>query len=380
MNITNIYYLHEIGNKKTQEDYLWPATGTATINDRVFIVCDGVGGSQNGEVASKIVADYVGNALKTAPHDHLSTEHITQLLYQAKDELIGYAMDNGLNQDMATTFSLVVLQPGKAFIAWCGDTRVYHVREGNILYQTEDHSLVHTLVKNGEITEEEAQHHPHKNIILHAIKADESIIEVATHVITDIQEGDYFLLCTDGLLEQISASDLQSILQNNNGQHNNIVSLFQEKCFGNTRDNYSMYLVQTGITGKKAGAGPKKRVYAFLLLLVLVAGGLIAFFMRQKQVAPKAIRRAAVNIVPPDTLTQAPVIDTPESILVLERARYDSTAINTASTTPSITTVVNKKPVKDSVHPKPVAVPKKVKVKDTATVLPLDSSLFNRTN
>lgn len=279
MNITNIYYLHEIGNKKTQEDYLWPAAGTATLNDRVFIVCDGVGGSLNGEVASKIIADYVGNALKTAPHDQLSAEHITQLLYQAKDQLITYAMDNGLNQDMATTFSLLVLQPGKALIAWCGDTRVYHVREGNILYQTEDHSLVHTLVKNGEITEEEAQHHPHKNIILQAIKADESIIEAAAHVITDIQAGDFFLLCTDGLLEQINASDLQSILKSNNGQHNDIVSRFREKCFGNTRDNYSMYLLQTGFAGKKGTAGPKKSVIVFLLLLVLSAGGLIAFFM-----------------------------------------------------------------------------------------------------
>jgi serine/threonine protein phosphatase PrpC len=282
MTITNIYYLHEIGNKKKQEDYLWPATGTATLNDRVFIICDGVGGSQNGEVASKIIAEYVGNALITSPNDQLSAEHITTLLYQAKDELIGYARENGLNQDMATTLSLLVLQPHQAFIAWCGDSRVYHVRAGNILYQTEDHSLVHTLVKNGEITEEEAQHHPHKNIILQAVKADEDIIEIATHVITGIQDGDYFLLCTDGLLEQISAHDLQGILQSNSDQHKDIVARFLEKCFGKTRDNYSMYLLQTGITRREDAARSPKNVYIFLLLLVLSASGLFVFFMRQK--------------------------------------------------------------------------------------------------
>jgi PPM family protein phosphatase len=317
MNITSIYYLHEIGNKKKQEDYLWPPAGTASLNDRVFIVCDGVGGSHNGEVASKIVADYVGNALKTAPHDQLSDEHITQLLYQAKDELITYAAENSLNPDMATTFCGVVLQPGKAFIAWCGDSRVYHVRDGNILYQTEDHSLVHTLVKNGEITEEEAQHHPHKNIILHAIKADESIIEVTTQVITDIQSGDYFLLCTDGLLEQISTADLQNILHSNNEPGDDLAARFQEKCFGNTRDNYSMYLLQTGITKNKKAAGSKKGVYLFLLLLILSAGGLIAFFMRQKQVPRKPIRRAAAPIATPPTviITDTANVSLPDSPL-----------------------------------------------------------------
>ena len=279
MTITNIYYLHEIGNKKTQEDYLWPPIGTATLNDQVFIVCDGVGGSQNGEVASRIIAEYVGNALKTAPNEQLTAEHITQLLYQAKDELIGYAVDNGLNQDMATTFSLVVLQTGRVFIAWCGDSRVYHIREGNILYQTEDHSLVHTLVKAGEITEAEAQHHPHKNIILHAIKANESIIEVAAHEITDVQDGDYFLLCTDGLLEQISSGDLQNMLQSGKGEYNDIIARFQEKCAGHTRDNYSMYLLQTGTTGKKRPGGSSKNVFILLLLLILLASVLIVFYI-----------------------------------------------------------------------------------------------------
>ena len=141
-----------------------------------------------------------------------------------------------------------------------------------------------------------------------------------------------------------------------------------------------MYLLQTGITGKKAGAGPKKSVYVFLLLLVLSAGGLIAFFMRQKQTATKTVRRAAVNRLPSDSLIQAPVVDTPETILVLERARYDSTAINTASNTTVAIPAANKKPVKDSLHPKPAPAPKKVKAKDTAMVLPLDSSLFNPTN
>src|ERR1051325_9997629 len=107
MNLTSIHYLHEIGSKKSQEDYLWPAPGSATLQDRIFIVCDGVGGPQNEEVASKIIADYVGSALTAAsPGFELNKEIVVHLLQQAKEMLITYAFNNSLNHDMATTLSL----------------------------------------------------------------------------------------------------------------------------------------------------------------------------------------------------------------------------------------------------------------------------------
>lgn len=278
MNLTSIHYLHEIGSKKTQEDYLWPEPGSATLQDRIFIVCDGVGGSQNGEVASKIIADYVGNALKTAPPDfELNKEIIVHLLQQAKEKLITFAFDNSLNHDMATTLSLLVLQEEKAFIAWCGDSRVYHIRNGKICYQTEDHSLVHTLIKNGEITEEEAQNHPHKNIILHAIKADESEIEITVHTITDVKNGDYFLLCTDGLLEQISAAELESAFTDLDSNGAGLDFWFRSKCFEKTRDNYSMYLLITGKEKKPSS----NNIILFMLLFLLLSLGVVLYFIQK---------------------------------------------------------------------------------------------------
>jgi protein phosphatase len=301
MIVTDLYHLHEIGGKKNQEDYLWPPPGTATPNDRVFIVCDGVGGSQNGEVASKIIADYVGNALKAAPGHEPTAEHITQLLYQAKEQLVAYALENELSRDMATTFSLLVLQQNKAFIAWCGDSRVYHVRNGQILYQTEDHSLVHTLVKSGEITEEEAQHHPHKNIILNAVKADESVIEVTTHTITNLKKGDYFLLCTDGLLEQVTANDLQLMLQSKNGSLLDIAFLIRYKCSGKTRDNYSMYLLQVG---KPNPMETQTGFWLFILFLLLSAGGAIAYFIQHHPGLNKAHYNRLLSPPPDSTVSE----------------------------------------------------------------------------
>lgn len=227
MDLAKIYYLHEIGAKKNQEDYIWPAPGTASLDDRIFIVCDGVGGSQNGEIASRIVSESAGNSLLKTGQTKISTAYINQLLSEAKAKLLNYARGHGLSADMATTFTLLIFLNEKAFISWCGDSRVYHIRNGEILFQTEDHSLVNSLVKNGEITSEEALAHPQKNIILKAIKADDTEPEADGYWMNEIKDGDYFLLCTDGLLENIGERDIKFLLNQNDHGSIDLVQSFQ---------------------------------------------------------------------------------------------------------------------------------------------------------
>ncbi len=284
MKLTSIYYLHEIGGKKNQEDYIWPPAGSALPDSKVFIICDGVGGSDNGEVASRMIAEYTGNKLSQALPAAISADYVNQLLAAAKENLLTYAAANGLNKEMATTFTLLVLFRNKAFIAWCGDSRVYHIRNGEVLYKTADHSLVNSLVKKGEITEAEAMTHPQKHIILKAITGDDASSEADTEWINDIAAGDYFMLCTDGLLENISDKDLKLLLNDHAASNTDIVAAMQAKCFGKTRDNYSMYLLQASpetladTPVKKAGA--KKPVMLVVLLALLVIGGLVFFFMK----------------------------------------------------------------------------------------------------
>jgi protein phosphatase len=275
MKLSNIYYLHEIGGKKNQEDYIWPPAGAATGSDRIFIVSDGVGGAENGELASRLISECMGAALQQIPAAHLNSEAINNLLKTAQHKLVDYARERSLNEDMATTFSLLVLNGSRAFISWCGDSRVYHIRNGKILYKTSDHSLVNTLVKSGEITEAEAAAHPQKNIILKAIRADYSPIEAEAIWVNNIEDGDYFLLCTDGLLENISDNDLESLIQKTNPEEEAMIYAFQQYCFNKTRDNYSMYLLQTG-PGTAAGIPAKRKLLIGSLLVffaILAAGG-----------------------------------------------------------------------------------------------------------
>lgn len=296
MNLSSIYYLHEIGGKKTQEDYIWPQPGTATAKDSIFIVCDGVGGSENGEIASRIVAEFASNTLTKIPADALSTETINTLLAKAQQKLVDYARAHGLNSDMATTFCLLVLTNRGAFIAWCGDSRVYHIRNGMVLYKTSDHSLVNTLIKKGELTEDEASNHPQKNVILKAIKADYSPIEAEAKWITEIQKGDYFMLCTDGVLENITDQHLHSLLKSHNGKPVNITDHFQELCYNKTRDNYSMYLLQIEKNNDTPAVKHKrKKVWTFLFMFCIVAAVIVTYYLsrfnnKQKQLPDNVIK------------------------------------------------------------------------------------------
>jgi serine/threonine protein phosphatase PrpC len=269
MDLVGIYHLYEIGGKKNQEDYIWPIPGRATLDDRIFIVCDGVGGSENGEIASRLISEFIAGKVGNYSEEEMSSALINELLEEGRRNLMKYASEQRLNDDMATTFSLLVLYEKRAFIAWCGDTRVYHLRHGNVLYKTEDHSLVNALVKEGEITNEEARLHPQKNIILRAIKADGSPIDAEGYWVDEVEDGDYFMLCTDGILENVSDDDIKFLLNQNDKGKINLVKSFQQFCFNKTRDNYSMYLVKIRMAGQQKASGSRIGYVVFFLLIII---------------------------------------------------------------------------------------------------------------
>ena len=318
MNLTEIYYLHEIGGKKNNEDYIWPVPGTASADDKIFVVCDGVGGSENGEIASKIVAQLVGTTLLKTPTSEIDTPLINKLLSDAKQKLIDYARLHQLSTNMATTFSVLIFVDDRAFIAWCGDSRGYHIRNGEILFKTDDHSLVSSLVKSGEITPEEAQLHPQKNLLLKAVNADEADPEAEGHWIEEVLDGDYFMLCTDGLLENIGDRDIKFLLEQNDRGSIDLVQSIQKFCYEKTRDNYSMYLVKVQKEEEEYIPAKKKSVLRWLiplLLLVLAAG---AFVFKDNFLPPKVMQIVTPTNINKDSL------DRVDSLLHVNAAAHDT--------------------------------------------------------
>lgn len=244
--INQPYALNEIGGRSNNEDSIYPPKGEVGIDDNLFLVCDGVGGNDKGEVASQLVCEAFSFYFNEKPLDDqtlFDKEFVTGALEYAQGKIDDYLMEHPEAQGMGTTLTLLHLNSQGATIAHVGDSRVYQLRDGKIIFKTDDHSLVNQLVKDGMLTEEEALTHPKKNIITRAIQGNSVKPTVPdVFVQNDVQKGDYFFLCTDGILEQITDSTLEQIIAADTTDEEKINEI-DLRCKGKTRDNYSCYMV-----------------------------------------------------------------------------------------------------------------------------------------
>ena len=272
ITIRHITCLNEQGKRSNIEDAVYPPCGTVNETDRLFLVCDGVGGESKGEEASRIAVEGFSNYF--IKNQESITDDAAAYLQDAQEYVIGQMQQYiDIYNDaarMSTTLTLAYLLDNKILAAWCGDSRIYHFRNGEILWRSADHSLVAKLVEQGEITEQEAEHHHQKNVILRSISAVGSPATIDTHWLTDIQSGDYLLLCTDGVLEQMNTNRWRNLLTNNDPEKKRQIL---SHCEGHTNDNFSLYLLQLAndaTPAKQTSAQNKKPIIIGLLVLALV--------------------------------------------------------------------------------------------------------------
>lgn len=130
-------------------------------------------------------------------------------------------------------------------VAHIGDSRIYHVRpQVGIIYQSSDHSLVNDLLRAGELTEEEALNFPQKNVITRAMQPNlERRHKADVFSFSDIKKGDYFFLCCDGVLEQLTNDQLCEILSDKKRNDVQKLEAIKQVCDGKTKDNYTCYLI-----------------------------------------------------------------------------------------------------------------------------------------
>lgn len=225
------------------EDRIFPHENTATLNDKLFIVCDGVGGRSKGEEASRIVCESISDYVLSGLHKKSALEIIKCAIDYSLTCMQDYATAHSEARQMSTTLALTYLQKKQIIVAWCGDSRVYHIRNGKILWKSQDHSLVQQLIDLGELSLEDSKNYPHKNIITRSLnpQRENSIADI--HLISDYKSGDYLFLCTDGVLETIGDEILCTLLSSkveNPDKKEVLLSYAQDR----TKDNYSMYLLQ----------------------------------------------------------------------------------------------------------------------------------------
>lgn len=284
--------LNNIGGRSQNEDAIFPAKDQSTPADRLFLVCDGVGGANKGEVASQlVVAGFSRFFTQNPPPGPVEDGYLYRALRQTESEMSWYLSEHPECQNMATTLTLLCFDEEGAVVAWAGDSRIYQFRGGKCLFKSRDHSLVAELVKQGKITEEEAEHHPRKNVILRAVKGSGGdATDMDIRRLTDIQAGDIFFLCSDGITEQWNDARLSELFTSGI-KPDQMIGRINARSQGNTKDNFSCYLVQiTSTEAEVTIASPKPTTSQVKKLAWMAAGVLflmIAFFyFRKSKPAP----------------------------------------------------------------------------------------------
>ncbi len=298
MNPESIYYLFEVGLKGKQEDYIWPVAGKATVNDKVFIVCDGAGSFNNGEIASKLICQFMAAKVLKFGEQKMSGELIDKLLIEARDRLITYAREYRLDTDLATTFSMLILYDQKVLMSWYGDSRIYHLRGGEILFSTEDNSLVNKPIQLTGTSGNNNRLQSRNTAVARGIKADNSPIYAETKWIEDVQDGDYFLLCSKGLMENVTDDDIKLLVSQNDEVNIDLAGSFKQLAFEKTPDNYSMYLIR--VNGGTQKRGMKNGIIAikkqtsgivrpiFILSMTIIALFIIVFYFQKARTSNAA--------------------------------------------------------------------------------------------
>lgn len=228
--------IQEIGQRPNQEDSI------AQWDNRLFVLCDGMGGHEKGEVASQTVCQSLVKWFEeNIKDDSFSDDQLREVVEYAYQQLDQYA--DGSPKQMGTTLTLLYIHSKGVIAAHIGDSRIYHIRPGvGVLYQSRDHSLVFDLFQAGEISYEEMQNFTQKNVITRAMTPGlENRYRADVIHITDIQPGDYFYMCSDGMLEQISNDELLTLLSSEETDEEKQKQLIEATV--NNQDNHSAWLI-----------------------------------------------------------------------------------------------------------------------------------------
>lgn len=195
--------------RKNNEDAYYIPDDT---DKKFFILADGMGGHLAGERASGLATSVISNELKNVAIESLEDvgNAITNAVIAANKEIFKESEENPEYRGMGTTLSLIYIYEGKLIYVNIGDSRIYEIFDKTLIQLTKDDSFVNYLVDIGEITEEEAKHHPKKNVLTKALGTSSRIgfdIEYK-----ELKKGARYLLCSDGLTGMVKSDYIMQIV------------------------------------------------------------------------------------------------------------------------------------------------------------------------
>ncbi len=248
-----------IGQRATNEDFHYPAVPAPAGHRPFFIVCDGMGGAQRGEVASRMATEGFVRFFESHPVDLPTPDYLSRALAAVELTFDEYLQEHPAAMGMGTTFTQVWFHREGVTLGHIGDSRIYRFRAGVAEVLTEDHSFVGELLAAGLITPEEAEHHPRKNVITRAIQGRlRGSTRMTVTQINRVLPGDVFLLCTDGVLEACPTRVLQELAREH-ARPADLAAAIAGRCAESSRDNYTALLVEVAEVAAAAPPAPSRR-------------------------------------------------------------------------------------------------------------------------
>jgi protein phosphatase len=203
--VRQIAHATDTGRKRrrNEDDYV--------VEPPLFAVADGMGGAQAGELASSLAA----SAVREDDHQESGSaeRRVVELIQEANRRVYQRSAEDAAVSGMGTTMTVALVEDGTVTFGHVGDSRAYLIRDGKLEQLTEDHSLVAELVRSGQLSPEEAEIHPQRSVITRALGSDPDV-DVDTFSIP-AQEGDLFMLCSDGLTSMLDDERILETVEKN---------------------------------------------------------------------------------------------------------------------------------------------------------------------
>jgi PPM family protein phosphatase len=202
--------LSDIGtNRKNNED----ACGSHIESDNcvIFVVADGVGGYEGGEIASAQAVEVTLSAFRESPAGWGPAKRLHRAVQQANIEIHNRALTVPELRRMATTLTAAVVSEGVLYAAHVGDSRIYHIRRGKVHQITKDHTVIQERVRMGLISPAKARHHPERSALSRSLGRE--LIVAIDRITLPLEQNDQLLMCTDGLYSVIEDGELGQLIR-----------------------------------------------------------------------------------------------------------------------------------------------------------------------
>lgn len=236
--------IYNQGQRKNNEDYYYPKQDAPPERAPFFLVCDGMGGAEKGEVASRMAAEGFARFFEENPTAVPAPEYLSRALATVEEEFDKYLEENPTAKGMGTTLTLLWFHQEGITLGHIGDSRIYRFRKGEAKALTEDHSFVGELLAANLITEEEAERHPKKNVITRAIQgAYTGGTKMTVQNLKQVEAGDIYMLCSDGITEACPTPVLQEMYESN-PRLEDLHQAIEARCAERSQDNFTALLIE----------------------------------------------------------------------------------------------------------------------------------------